>query len=133
MKIILSIMVLTGLISFSVLSFLFIGDMDSRSMLECLASLIHGGSACPNDILGLINFHFEAIQFFALATINFYVSVLGILALALIYYLWKNLGDRNSRESRIFSGLPANRPDFFGVKEDLRFWLALHENSPANF
>ena len=125
MKLALAVIVLSGLATLSFLSFAsFLCSAGGYGC--CIAELINGGSCPMSNILAQVNFHFNAIKFFSLATLD--LSILGLVTMAILflYILARIILSSDLFNHQIQTENRYLAPDIEFENKKLS-WLAIHE------
>gem|GEM_PF-6616742 len=96
----------------------------------CIASTADN-TPCPgeSDPLAVITFHLNSFRNFSTATVTLF-AMGAILLLGVAYGLrWRLIGEKEFSHKLISAAFLKELP--LPIKEQICYWLSLHENSPA--
>lgn len=130
------IIALFALLSFSmiaVLGFVFIAYGQNMSASNGCPFGVMGATLCPQDIMAVAMHHLSVFQSFINVPVNFditaFIVSLIIAPFAILGFFMSVSPVKLFYPARLFYDFP---PDA-SIKRKIIRWLALHENSPADF
>lgn len=125
---------ITVFIGMTVLGFLSADCGGGTSTVCCVAPLISGDRCIHQNQLLHVNFHMNALKSFSLAIVDPIFMVSTVFMFFMV--LQKVLGSQYQPNALgVFLGSlnPGWLKEIPLIEKEYRFWLALHENSPALF